>query len=73
MDTRPARQPTRPFGQVIDTNPTPLERRFQSQDGFGESTSNAEQTALLRDILRELKAIREGSESARTEQKPQEE
>src|SRR5262245_13433291 len=31
-ESRPTRPTTRPFVQNIDTTPTPLERRFQSQD-----------------------------------------
>jgi hypothetical protein len=77
-DAGPFRQPTQPFVQNMDNAPTPLQRRFQPKGGAppgsiaegGGLGSNAEEIKLLRDILHELKGIREGTR-AQPEQKPQ--
>jgi hypothetical protein len=64
----PVRAPTQPFIQNIDTAPTPLQRRFQAPEG---GAASGEQTAILREILRELKGLREDTTNARPERAPQ--
>jgi hypothetical protein len=59
-ETRPTRQPSQQLGQNISIPQTPLQRRFQAQEqAMTMPPSNVVEVGLLREILRELRGIRE--------------
>jgi hypothetical protein len=59
-ETRPIRPPAAPLAQGTDPNVTPLQRRFQAEQDAGYTRVSDAELGLLREIVRELRSIREG-------------